>query len=275
MKISFAIGCILSLMLAVTPSHASDNAALLATSQAAYDRGMELQRHDPNSAALQFESSAKGFQELLDHGVVNGSLLYNLGNSQLQQGLTGAAIGSYLQAQRLIPGDSRLQANLAHARSLVRDRFDRGSGLLLEDVAGWWHLLSQNTRLALAAVLWIAGWVVVCGRLFVRGPIPFWPFARLRSFAPHAAWICVMAGAVLMTTVVVDVISPVWQPVGVTVADGVVVRKGNGDGFEPAFAEPLSQGVEFQVVEERPGWLQIRLPDGKSGWIKSLQAHTA
>jgi uncharacterized protein YgiM (DUF1202 family) len=75
--------------------------------------------------------------------------------------------------------------------------------------------------------------------------------------------------------VAIDALAPTLQPQGVTVADGVVVRKGNGDGFEPAFAEPLSQGVEFRVLERRPGWVQIRLPDGKSGWIRELQASTA
>jgi hypothetical protein len=188
----------------------------------------------------------------------------------MQLGQTGAAIGSYLRAQRLMPGDGRLQANLAHARTQVKDRFDRGSELLLEDVAGWWHLLPQPTRLSLATIAWIAAWGLACARLLR----PNAPIVRARG-TPAAAWALGLVGAVLLATVIVDVSAPAWRPVGVTVSDGVVVRKGNGDGFEPAFTEPLSQGVEFRVLEERPGWIQIRLPDGKSGWIRSLQASTA
>ncbi len=61
-------------------------------------------------------------------------------------------------------------------------------------------------------------------------------------------------------------------PEGVVVVDDVVVRKGNSEGFEPQFAESLHQGVEFRVVEERPGWLHIRLSNDKSGWIRTEQA---
>jgi uncharacterized protein YgiM (DUF1202 family) len=97
----------------------------------------------------------------------------------------------------------------------------------------------------------------------------------MQRVAVPAAWMLGILGAILTATVAVDIAAPTWRPQGVTVADGVVVRKGNGDGFEPAFTQPLSQGVEFRVLEERPGWIQIRLPDGKSGWIKALQASTA
>ena len=97
----------------------------------------------------------------------------------------------------------------------------------------------------------------------------------LRRMGVPAAWCCGVLGVVLLATVVVDANASVWRPVGVTVADQVVVRKGNGDGFSPAFAEPLSQGVEFRVLEERPGWLHIRLSNGKTGWIKSVTASTA
>ncbi|NBX26010.1 MAG: hypothetical protein EBQ99_08185 [Planctomycetes bacterium] len=261
---------ILTCLLLALPAGAQSLEGITAA-QAAYDRGMELQSRDASAAREQFVQAASGFRQAIDAGAVNGGLLFNLGNAQLQAGQTGEAIGSYLRAQRLMPGDAGLQANLAHARSLVKDRFDRGGGLLLEDVAGWWHLLGVRSRFTLAAVLWVAAWGAAAWLLLTRSRTP----DRLRRLTRSAAWIAGSLAAVLMATVGIDTFAPQWRPLGVTIADGVVVRKGNGDGFAPAFAEPLSQGVEFRVLEERPGWIQIRLPDGKTGWIKDLQASTA
>ena len=59
---------------------------------------------------------------------------------------------------------------------------------------------------------------------------------------------------------------------GVILIDDVVVRKGNSEGFEQRFEQPLQQGVEFRVIEQRPEWLSIELPDGKTGWIRASAA---
>lgn len=241
----------------------------LTSAQQSYDQATALQRTDATAAREKFATAEKGFQQLVDAGAVNGPLLYNLGNAQLQQGKIGAAIANYLRAQRLMPGDARLQANLAHARSQVKDRMDIGSGLLYEDVAGWWHLLTQPSRWWLGGVLWLAAWSLVLARLVT----PTLPIAR--GFSPAAIWAFGLAGAVLLATVAADALAPALRPQGVTLVDGVEVRKGNGEGFQKAFEQPLSQGVEFRVTDERPGWLQIRLPDGKGGWIRSVQAGTA
>ena len=244
----------------------------LQAAQTAYDQGIESARTDPAAAQKYFAQAANGFDKVVKSGVSNGKLLYNLGNAQVQAKQIGSGIGSYLQAQRIMPGDSQLQSNLAHARTLVKDRFDSGGGILMEDVSDWWHLISFNSRLTLAGMFWIAAWSIAA---FLLHQPTAARHETARELVRRAAWGLAMCGVILGATVVSDITAAQLWPQGVTTSDGVMVRKGNGDGFDPQFAEPLSQGVEFRVLQRRPGWLLIRLGDGKSGWISATQATTA
>ena len=244
----------------------------LQAAQTAYDQGVESARTDPAAAQKYFAQAANGFDKVVKSGVTNGKLLYNLGNAQVQAKQIGSGIGSYLQAQRIMPGDSQLQSNLAHARTLVKDRFDSGGGILMEDVSDWWHLISFNSRLTLAGMFWIAAWSIAAFLLHQPAAARH---ETARVLVRRAAWGLAICGVILGATVVSDITAAQLWPQGVTTSDGVMVRKGNGDGFDPQFAEPLSQGVEFRVLQRRPGWLLIRLGDGKSGWISATQATTA
>ena len=244
----------------------------LQAAQTAYDQGIESARTDPAAAQKYFAQAANGFDKVVKSGVTNGKLLYNLGNAQVQAKQIGSGIGSYLQAQRIMPGDSQLQSNLAHARTLVKDRFDSGGGILMEDVSDWWHLISFNSRLTLAGIFWIAAWSIAAFLLHQPAAARH---ETARVLVRRTAWGLAMCGVILGATVLSDITAAQLWPQGVTTSDGVMVRKGNGDGFDPQFAEPLSQGVEFRVLQQRPGWLLIRLGDGKTGWISATQATTA
>jgi len=258
---------------ALCATDAQDTVATeLQAAQTAYDQGVESARTDPAAAQKYFAQAANGFDKVVKSGVTNGKLLYNLGNAQVQAKLIGSGIGSYLQAQRIMPGDSQLQSNLAHARTLVKDRFDSGGGILMEDVSDWWHLISFNSRLTLAGIFWIAAWSIAAFLLHQPAAARH---ETARVFVRRTAWGFAMCGVILGATVLSDITAAQLWPQGVTTSDGVMVRKGNGDGFDPQFAEPLSQGVEFRVLQRRPGWLLIRLGDGKSGWISATQATTA
>ena len=258
---------------ALCATDAQDTVATeLQAAQTAYDQGVESARTDPAAAQKYFAQAANGFDKVVKSGVSNGKLLYNLGNAQVQAKQIGSGIGSYLQAQRIMPGDSQLQSNLAHARTLVKDRFDSGGGILMEDVSDWWHLISFNSRLTLAGMFWIAAWSI--SAFLLHQPTAA-RHETARVLVRRAAWGLAMCGVILGATVLSDITAAQLWPQGVTTSDGVMVRKGNGDGFDPQFAEPLSQGVEFRVLQRRPGWLLIRLGDGKSGWISATQATTA
>ena len=64
---------------------------------------------------------------------------------------------------------------------------------------------------------------------------------------------------------------------GVVLQDQTELLKGNGAGYQPRIDQPLSAGVEFQLIEQRPDpdeqlWYRIRLADDTDGWIRAERA---
>lgn len=243
------------------PSAPSSDATvqqMLQDALAAYDRGADLLPRDPQAARRAFTESANLLQVLVDSGINDGRVWYDLGNARLQAGELGAAIHAYLEAERRIPADPRVQANLAHARSLRKDRITPAATTSAMDLASVpRRVLSPGARLGVALTAWIAAWVLLGVRLLrpAAAPIP-------------VIGTCLLVALLLGATVAIDVLTLRGGRTAVLVRDGVVVRKGNGEGFEPAIEQRLSQGVELDIEERRGEWLRIRLPDGKEGWIR-------
>lgn len=64
---------------------------------------------------------------------------------------------------------------------------------------------------------------------------------------------------------------------GVIIDQEVVLRKGNGEYYEPQLDGSLAEGVEFRFLETRDDvdgvpWYHVRLRDGKTGWLRAGQA---
>jgi uncharacterized protein YgiM (DUF1202 family) len=54
---------------------------------------------------------------------------------------------------------------------------------------------------------------------------------------------------------------------GVVTVKEVIARRGAGEIYESSFQEPLHDGTEFKLLDEREGWYLIQLPGGDTGWI--------
>jgi hypothetical protein len=187
----------------------------------------------------------------------------------VQSGDLGRGIAAYLRAERLAPADPRIAANLAHARGLVT-RPVTGDAVrpAWAAVGSWWTAIGP--RFPIFAISWIVAWTLLAA--LALGAVRSDAWRRpIRNLALILAAIGLAAGG----TLALDLADRHLRPLGVTVSDGVVLRKGNGEGFDPQIAERLVPGVELLILERRPGWLRVRLPDATEGWIREEQAEAA
>ncbi len=225
--------------------------------QRAYERGVQLTSEDPNQAERFLREAANGFQALVDDGVVNGRLYYNLGNAYLRRKEIGPAILYYRKAERLRPDDARLAEGLRVGRSLRRNDIPvTGQTALLHALLFWHYRTSLAGRATVGIVAYVLFWLAAIGATFV--PRYAWRFVLL---ALAVVWVA------LGISVAAGAYANAYDREGVIVADDVVVQKDPGIGSSPAFEEKLHQGVEFELLGRNDGWMHVILPNGKSGWI--------
>lgn len=231
--------------------------AVLREALSAYDRGVALARSDAAGSQRQFRTAILGFETLLDSGVRNAALEYNLGNAYFRAGDLGRSILHYLRARRLDPGHTRLNANLEYVRRQVEPLIPASAQRrLVERLMFWTNLVSLRQRFWMAVLGSTAGWALLA------------VVSRRRSGTLLGTG-CVLAGLGAANAA-----SCVWQlhqeatsPPAVVVAGGQLLRTGRGEAYEPVLRETLGAGVEVRVLEHRGGWVEVRLANDVTGWL--------
>jgi tetratricopeptide (TPR) repeat protein len=84
----------------------------------------------------QFQAAADGYLKLIESGVENGQIYYNLGNAYYRLGDLGRAILFFERARLLLPRDDDLLFNLSHARNQTVDAISDFRTSALRDFLG-------------------------------------------------------------------------------------------------------------------------------------------
>lgn len=205
-----------------------------------------------------WDEAAEGFRGLLRYGFSDPRLEYNLANSEFKRGHMGEAILHYERAHRLAPDDKDVIDNLALARERIRDVIEdpEAAGAL----AAWRGFQDRigTTAQALAALagFWvIAAIVTMCA-------------SRRGGFTP--AWGWALAAALVATLVVTASWRTTWARLQGTPRAVVLKPSAEalaGPGLNNTSQFTLHEGTTVEVRAERPGWLQVALPNGATGWI--------
>ncbi len=219
---------------------------------------------DSAKAQRLYEKAILSYEKIIDQGQIkNAGLYYNLANTYLLKGDLGHAIVNYRRAQKLDAADANIQKNLSFARSQRLDKVNPKTEKRIMQTLFFWHYdFSLKTKFALTCILF----ALCCIGLTLTIWFGRSPPATVTIVITVLLTLCFLASVVLQTR------TQAARICGVITADEVIARQGDGQNYAPSFKDPLHAGTEFDVLENRPGWLHIKLFDDSDGWISVTAA---
>ena len=261
--------CIVVLLTALSPTTLqaamsdSELRSVFAEGNQLFREANEMSSQNPVATEDLYRRSALRFERLVNEGdIQNGKLFYNIANAYYRTDDIGRAILNYRKAEQYIPNDLNLLQNLNQARQTRLDSFEETQETKVLRTLLFWHFdFSTRLRSILFAIFSCVFWTAVSVRLFRSEWAPRWLLT-----------VSGIAGALFLGSLLVETYERAGEVSGVVVSRQVIARKGDGESYEPSFKDPLHAGTEFRVLENRGGWYQIELPDGRQCWIPSRNA---
>ncbi len=246
---SFYLLLLIALLVASPPTLAQEPVSptqVMLTANRAYEAGDYL-------------GAAAGYEALVDFGLRNADVYYNLGNAYFKHGDLGRAILNYRRAYRLDPRDPDILTNLTIARAQTLDRLEsssEGSLTNLVQLAEEWLTLREAAFLALFL------WLSLGGLALLTILLPRWR----RLFVIVMAIVAIFLAAGLFS-IANRYYSEQRYPPAVVVVPQVDVTSGPGGADQYLVEFELHSGAEVRLVESRPGWQRLTLADNLQGWV--------
>ncbi len=205
----------------------------------------------------EFRESAKILEALVEEGVHNGAIFYNLGNAYYRAGDFGKAILNYRKAKPFRPRDTLLEANLRQALLVA-------PGKLPEAAQPWWSLM----------LFWTEIIAYPTRVLIALGLLSLSPMLGLLAVLCRHRGLGVLAGSIAIAGLLFTTDAALNSPDSTRVRRAVITgettaRKGIGKDYEAAFDSPLKDGAEFEVIQETSGWTFGHFDGIGDGWVRN------
>ncbi len=212
----------------------------------------EIVRANGLYAEKHYAESAQAYESLIDKGVQNGYLYYNLGNAYIRMGKTGPAVLNYVRALKWIPRDENLEANLKFAIQQTRDKIELPPPGTLNVLLFWVHDLNFHELVVFTIGLNIIFWVNLALWMY-------FPFLKV----VRNALLCFLF--LSFVSIGVKIKNESDLKLGVVLAENVEVKSGRAGDAVTLFQ--LHEGALVTVTGKHDNWLEIRLNDEQKGWV--------
>ncbi|MGP1347203.1 MAG: hypothetical protein ACTS3F_11135 [Phycisphaerales bacterium] len=249
----------------------------LARATSLYEQALELRAAGDEPAARdRFNQSATLFQDLIQSHPGSASLHRNLALAHIHAGDLALGILNLRRAALLDPHNPTIRADLQTARARVQTRLARTPTTAATTTADppfptaplpILHPLARPAILWTAIALLALAWAAILWRILA-------PHIPSASPLPRPSRTLTLTALTLATLALAAPIAALWSiqtsaaDQAILIADDTTAHTGpSATAFPPAFDQPLQQGLELTIAEQRADWTAITLPNNQTAWI--------
>jgi len=206
-----------------------------------------------------FAAAEKAYRGIVGLGIRNWYVYYNLGNACFRNHEIGNAILFYEKALRLEPGDVDARENLHFASLRIRDRIPPDSTpFLIALLSRGVNLLSLEQVTRVFLVTYLVAMAVLAAWIALRGtrwsvPVAALAAALLLSALSAGGWMVLQARSRNATDE------------AIVLSEKLDVY--SGPGSDNTLLASVHEGTKVRIHARRDPWIQVTLPDGRSGWL--------
>lgn len=216
---------------------------------------------DSAYARQQYQQAIKDYEELLHDGV-SAELYYNLGNAYYRTDNITRAVLNYERALLLSPGDGDIRFNLQMARSKTIDKITPESEMFF---VTWYH--------ALVNIMSVDGWARTALVSFALAIVL--ALAYLFSARVWVRKVGFFGGLAFIAVFILANLFAYQQRQELVNRTGAIIIS----SAVPVKSTPSKSGTDLFILHEGTkveitdgtmrGWKEIRVADGKEGWIET------
>ncbi len=211
--------------------------------------------------AEKYEEAASGYARILNYGLLDPRVYYNLGNCYFKLGRLGAAILNYERALKLNPSDRETRDNIDLARGQIRDRVaETEVQYPIRALKRMLDAITFNAMTFAFLVFYQAAGGLVVVMLLARAA----PRRRALGYGALAAGLC----AALLAGALAYKVHDAATPLAIVMQDKADVRSGPAEDNTVLFT--VHEGTIVEVHNHLEGWYQVSLPNALSGWIPEV-----
>ncbi len=206
-----------------------------------------------------YDTAISDYQKVLDQGYESSVLYYNLGNAYYKKGIMGRAILNYEKGLKLDPTNEDLIYNLKIANAHIVDKIDKVPEFFL---LRWWKAFISIFSLQLLNIILLI--------LFVMFLMSVWFFifgktsiSKKWGLFSGTSFLILLVLTIFIYIGKVDEIKSSHYAI---VLDKEVTAMTSPDEASKAIFI-LHEGTKVSAEDEVGEWEQVRLSDGKKGWV--------
>jgi len=208
-----------------------------------------------------YEEALRLYQQVLEQGRESADLYYNMGNAAFRSHQIGRSILYYEKALKLDPGHEDAMHNLEFVSRYRVDAFEEVPELFIRNwLRALVHLFPEKIWSMLALLFFL---------LLLLGVL-VWLFSSrmvLKKTGFTTAFISLFLFIISLSSGLTRHREIIRPREAIILVPSVVVRSSPSESGTELFI--LHEGTKIELSEEVSGWRNIRIPDGREGWVNS------